>query len=868
MAFLFERIESMRELAPESYKDLPDIIPQNLNPNFELRPYQSDAYRNFITFFENDNVRPNPTQVLFHMATGSGKTLIMAGLIVYLYRRGYRNFLFFVNLDNIVKKTKENFLNAASSKYLFADDIIIDGEIIKINEVSNFQGINYDAINICFTTTQGLHMDMNFPKENSPSFDDFVSSRTVLIADEAHHLNVDTRRGKVNKDVEESRLSWEMTVRRIFEANRDNVLLEFTATCDLQNQFIRGEYENKIIFDYPLRKFREEKYSKQIRAIRADIGYDDRMLMALMFSQYRLKSYQDHRLYIKPVILFKSKTIAESKTSEQRFYDLVHTLSGATLQRIVEASPLTDVQNMATYFASKGIDFDKLAQELREEFNPSRVISVNSKEEAGDTQIALNTLEDSDNPYRAIFAVDKLNEGWDVLNLFDIVRLYETRDTKSGKPGATTIAEAQLIGRGARYCPFVISEDDEKYKRKYDDDVENPLRVCEELYYHCQYDSRYIDELNKALIATGIMPENQTEVRYTLKDGFKQENLYKTGIVFLNRREVKSRKDIVELLPSMRDKEYNVSFSTGKSAMDTMMMDTHTNTTVRTYQHRTTVGKVATFNYSIVHSALRRIDVFKFNVLRGYFPNLTSLREFITDNAYLGGIKMLIESREETPTAATYFEACLYVLSKIGGEISTIRETYEGTFEFGDKKFSEIFRSKTLNITNPHGEGVGISQNAAAIRPDWKIDLGSADWFVFNDNYGTTEEKAFVAYFASYVDALKLEYEKVYLVRNERQLVLYSFDGGERFEPDYLLFLCRKNSTGMEQYQIFVEPKGDHLIEQDKWKEDFLLEIESRGIPKKTFADDNEYHVWGFPFYNQQKRMNEFSSALSKVLSD
>ncbi|MCZ9879588.1 hypothetical protein OFP68_11940 [Brachyspira hyodysenteriae] len=40
----------------------------------------------------------------------------------------------------------------------------------------------------------------------------------------------------------------------------------------------------------------------------------------------------------------------------------------------------------------------------------------------------LNTLENKDNPIRVIFSVNKLNEGWDVLNLFDIVRLYEKRD--------------------------------------------------------------------------------------------------------------------------------------------------------------------------------------------------------------------------------------------------------------------------------------------------------------------------------------------------------------------------------------------------------------------------------------------------------
>lgn len=862
--FLFQQMESIRDFSPIAYKELPDIIPDNLNPAFELRPYQSDAFRNFITFYESDKC-PNPTQVLFHMATGSGKTLIMAGLIVYLYQHGYRNFLFFVNLDNIVKKTKDNFLNATSAKYLFTEQIAIDGETVKISEVSNFQGASPDAINICFATTQGLHSDMWFTKENSPSFDDFADSKTVLIADEAHHLNVDTRRGKVDAAEESLRQSWETTVRRIFEANRDNILLEFTATCDLRNPFILTEYENKIIFDYPLRKFREEKYSKQVRAIRADIGYNDRMLTALMFSQYRLKVFQDHRLCIKPVVLFKAKTIAESKGFERTFYEMIRTLTGATLARIVSASPLAEIKRMVDYYAAKEIGFEELAQELREEFNPEHCISVNDDKEANERQILLNSLESKDNPYRAIFEVKKLDEGWDVLNLFDIVRLYETRDASNGKPGASTIAEAQLIGRGARYCPFIIDEDDDKYKRKYDGDVDNPLRICEELYYHCQYDSRYIDELNKALIATGIMPESQTEVHYVLKDSFKQDDLYKTGIVFLNKREVKSRMDIVELLPSVRDKEYSVTVNTGKMTMDTMMT-AHTNTTVKTFQHRTTIGRIATYNYSIVHSALRRIDVFKFNVLRGYFPNLKSLREFITGDAYLGRVRLIIESREETPTPKTFFEACLYVLKKIGCDVSAIKETYEGTTEFRDKKFSEVFSNKTLHITDPHGEGEGISQNAPAIRSDWKIDLLDEDWFVFNDNFGTTEEKAFVAYFSTYVDELKKEYEKVYLVRNERQLVLYSFDGGERFEPDYLIFLRRQNGTGTEQYQIFVEPKGNHLIEQDKWKEDFLLQIERCGIPAKTFADDNDYYVWGFPFYNQQNKIKEFTAAFERVI--
>ena len=198
MPFLFEKIDTMKEVGV--YSELPRYIPENLNPNFELRPYQESAFCNYITYFES-KLRQRPTQTLFHMATGSGKTLIMAGLMIYLYKQGYRNFLFFVNLSNIVRKTKENFLAQVSSKYLFAENIIIDGERVAIKEVSNFQNTDNNAINICFTTTQALHYDMWTVKENGVSFDDFIGKKVVLISDEAHHLSASTKK-QTAEDIE------------------------------------------------------------------------------------------------------------------------------------------------------------------------------------------------------------------------------------------------------------------------------------------------------------------------------------------------------------------------------------------------------------------------------------------------------------------------------------------------------------------------------------------------------------------------------------------------------------------------------------------------------------------------------------------
>lgn len=92
------------------------------------------------------------------------------------------------------------------------------------------------------------------------------------------------------------------------------------------------------------------------------------------------------------------------------------------------------MQEAYDYFVKNGISFDQLAQEIKEDFSAIHCISANEDKEIEKNQLILNSLEDIDNPYRAVFAVDKLNEGWDVLNLFDIVRLYETRDGKTVNP--------------------------------------------------------------------------------------------------------------------------------------------------------------------------------------------------------------------------------------------------------------------------------------------------------------------------------------------------------------------------------------------------------------------------------------------------
>ena len=50
-----------------------------------------------------------------------------------------------------------------------------------------------ENINICFTTIQKLHSDLHSEKENALTFDDFENKKIVLLADEAHHGQAQTK---------------------------------------------------------------------------------------------------------------------------------------------------------------------------------------------------------------------------------------------------------------------------------------------------------------------------------------------------------------------------------------------------------------------------------------------------------------------------------------------------------------------------------------------------------------------------------------------------------------------------------------------------------------------------------------------------
>lgn len=865
--FLYEKIQTLKEAGLTA--EIPQFLLDNLSPNIILRDYQKEAIKDTLIYLNSNLSKNKQTHILYHMATGSGKTVIMAMNILYYYSLGYRSFLFFTNQTNIVSKTKKNFLKSLSSKYLFVDEIIIGGNRVPVKEVENFQDIDENAINICFNTVQGIHSGLTLVREDSITIEDFEDRKIVLIADEAHHLNSTTAKDKEENVANET---WEDTVNRILFANKDNVLLEYTATCDVQDVNVRNKYLDKIVYNFDLRRFREAGYTKEFANLQSNNDKFGKTLQALIMSEYRKLLFEQNNVSIRPVVLLKSKKIKDSNGFYREFYQKLALLTAEQILAIKTSNAENQLfVNAFKFFENNDISLDALVDLIKLDFAIEH--SVNMNEFSKENEEIVNSLDEKDNHYRLVFIVDKLTEGWDVLSLFDIVRLYETR--QGGANGAIskyTISEAQLIGRGARYCPFKFDDDQQRDKRKYSD-YENPNAICETLLYHCMQDSRYITELNNALKSTGLLPENEViTIEYQLKDSFRKTKAYLEGYVFLNDRIEVSRDTVHSLPDKIRLMPISYKCTSGVASFAVFMDDTHIGITA-------SLKDLPPINFglmekNIVYKAFRCFaNTLSFDKLKKQFPHLKSVSEFLFDENYLGAIPITFFAVEgQLPSIEDKLNVCKQVFQIVSDYVQKIEVTYKGTYEFRGYPIYEKFTNRTRNITRSQEDaswGEGISQASGLVEASYRIDLSDKDWFVYNDNYGTSEEKKFVKYFSTKIEELKQTFDKIYLIRNELQVCIYSFDDGSKFEPDYVLIL-NKEQEGKTKDNLyicmFIEPKGEHLLEKDSWKGELLMQLVEKGIPIVQFADDNEYRIWGSPLYNESVTKSSFIEYLTDLV--
>lgn len=854
-------------------------IADNLNPNLPLREYQKEAVGRFVFYNEEYPQKKFPTHLLFNMATGSGKTLIMAALIIDLYKKGYRNFIFFVKSTNIIDKTKTNFLNPISQKYLFADKVQIGDKEILIKEVDNFEAANPENINILFATTALLHFRLNFPRENSITYEDLASKKLVLIADEAHNLMADTL-ARRNKTEEEEYRSWQSTARQILSQNKENILLEFTATARLENLQVSEEYNDKVIYRYDLKAYRQDGFSKDVKLIQVGNALFDRVLTAIIISQYRRKIAEKYRIALKPVILLKANRVSVPKEIEKTqgdnpqlvvssdfkkaFHEVIKRLSFSQVKKLklIQNPPL---QKAFHFFEENKVSLDELVEEIKTDFAEEKCLTVDEEKDLQEKQTLVNSLEEKDNEIRAVFATEKLNEGWDVLNLFDIVRLYNTRDAKANKPGSTTVQEAQLIGRGARYYPFKLNESDDMFKRKFDSDINNELRVLEQLYYHSAQNSRYIQELESALVEEGIIAPRTVERELKIKPKFKESYFWKDGIIFLNERKEYVGSDIFGIEDTGVDlNSLDLQYELDTGAI--VVSDPFTGERIeKSDEVETREFKLLDFGVHIVRSAISKYPEYEFKSLRQQFGNLESISDFISKPEYLGGLKVKVKGSKlllDNLTPLVRLKISLYVLSEILKKLQTKDTEYIGTKKFIPYQIKQKFYDKVLQL----------DEDNPRAREMRDFPFESEDWYAQNEVWGTSEEESFLRFMKDVLVELKKRFIDISLVRNEQFIRIFDFDTGEPFYPDFVLFLRNKGTKKALVYQVFIEPKGDQFkdasggFEQSKegWKQALLLQLE-KNFNTDLRVENKDFKLIGLPFFNESLK-SQFEEAFEEKL--
>ena len=835
--------------------EIPSYISENLSK--DLRAYQIKALQHYLL----QRQKPNTNHLMFNMATGSGKTLIMAALMLELYKRGYREFVFFVNSNAIVEKTRDNFCDKTSSKYLFSESIIIDSKRVEVRSVDNFSACDSESINISFNTIQGLHSLFTQERENSLTLADLRGRKIVLIADEAHHLNTETKK-KLNKTEEEEKQSWEGTIKNALQQNSENLLLEFSATIP-NDESVLEKYRDKIVYEYALKEFYNDKYSKKIFLVK----YESRELKELflgacILSLFRQFVGRDSSVYVKPVILFKSGNIAKSKENEKCFYEFLEKLDSREIERFfkkVDSSGEELLQKAKGYFEKAFENYAiKVAEHIKANFDKSYCINMNDEKDLNANQKQINTLESRDNALRVIFAVDRLNEGWDVLNLYDIVRLDNAKDNNK------TTSNAQLIGRGARYYPFDYKEGYEVGKRKFDNE-QNALDVLEALSYHSFNESGYITALQKELENQGT-PAQDTRTLYKLQPQDKALALARE----FAKNATQDSKDVAKhdenlSLPIMSNdirklKENESLFHKAKEIENTIstlsipLLGSREKSQVEAYKRQEfsedefAITSLKSINKAVFLKAMNKEGI-GFNMLKN-LREVGSKREFIEKHLYT--LEVRFHKKQEFSRASQ-----LHIATFIVKRLKEILNAKGAKWEI------EPFRIKYFTL------------RARELWSEKELESSGYEWLVYNKmlKADSSYEGAFLDFINDYKDRLDETYQHWCVIRNEcfSEFKLFGRDNAGEvrgFNPDFVFFGVSGDNKEV-LFECVIEAKGEQLESNDKWKEKLLLDLESElASVREREKNAKNLRLRGLGFFSvgDKEKQVEFQNEFRKVV--
>ena len=233
--------------------------------------------------------------------------------------------------------------------------------------------------------------------------------------------------------------------------------------------------------------------------------------------------------------------------------------------------------------------------------------------------------------------------------------------------------------------------------------------------------------------------------------------------------------------------------------------------------------------------------------------DIESMEDFRTK--LIGDLKIklvTVKSSFDEITNKEKLEVLLKALDMIFAELKQHINPHKGT-EFEAYSLADFFSEEVR-------KNVKRDEHSQRLEDELKYE----DWYVVDQFYGTSEEKGLIEFIKDTIINLQNKYKEVYLLRNEEQYKIFDFNTGQGFQPDFILFL--KDKTNLH-YQVFVEPKGDNLLQKDEWKNLFLKEITEKYSKKKVLKiEGKEYNLIGLPLFNQNNN-GDFQEEHDKLIN-
>lgn len=385
----------------------------SISADFDLRKPNRDALRELVFTLDGD-YDPATMQVL-NLATGVGKTYLMAAFVEYLRRQGVRNVVIVTPGRVVQAKTVQNF-SPGSPRYVegspcppevvtpqdysawvarsngpallsYGRDVPVLAFIFNIQQLIAPRSLEGDTRG--GTQDAQRRRPRRFDESAGVLFDYLRELHDlVVIADESHLYS-------------ESAAAFSSALRELDPA----------ASVGLTASAMPGDH---VIFRYPLYRAISDRYVKA-------------PVLAFRKEGYGAGGAPEEQQLADAVHL---------RANKQRYYDLYAEQNGRDHLNAVLFVVCADTDH-ATQVA-------ELLRTQRYFGSQTSVLQVDSRHDDDTTEFLLENLDAPDSPVLAVVSVNKLKEGWDVRNIAVVVTL---------RAMASEVLTQQTMGRGLR-LPF------------------------------------------------------------------------------------------------------------------------------------------------------------------------------------------------------------------------------------------------------------------------------------------------------------------------------------------------------------------------------------------------------------------------------